>query len=202
MIILLSILEFGCGSLMFSYWMGLMLGKRLEEVRDGNPGAFNLGHAAGFKMGVVGATFDFMKGYFPLVYFLEKGYVTGNAIAIVAIAPILGHAFSPFLKFKGGKALATTFGVWSAITRFKASLTYAVILGILKLGERRYNRGKPSIPEIDAVLDLVGFGILGGLLFLSSVESYLLLLWMLNFAVLLYKRKNDMNIVLKAKMVK
>jgi len=37
---------------------------------------------------------------------------------------------------------------------------------------------------------------------LSSVESYLLLLWMLNFAVLLYKRKNDMNIVLKAKMVK
>ncbi|AEM79144.1 glycerol-3-phosphate acyltransferase [Thermoanaerobacter wiegelii] len=202
MIILLSILEFGCGSLMFSYWMGLMLGKRLEEVRDGNPGAFNLGHAAGFKMGVVGATFDFMKGYFPLVYFLEKGYVTGNAIAIVAIAPILGHAFSPFLKFKGGKALATTFGVWSAITRFKASLTYAVILGILKLGERRYNRGKPSIPEIDAVLDLVGFGILGGLLFLSSVESYLLLLWMLNFVVLLYKRKNDMNIVLKAKMVK
>ncbi|KHO63190.1 Glycerol-3-phosphate acyltransferase [Thermoanaerobacter sp. YS13] len=202
MIILLSILEFGCGSLMFSYWMGLMLGKRLEEVRDGNPGAFNLGHAAGFKMGVVGATFDFMKGYFPLVYFLEKGYVTGNAIAIVAIAPILGHAFSSFLKFKGGKALATTFGVWSAITRFKASLIYAVILGILKLGERRYNRGKPSIPEIDAVLDLVGFGILGGLLFLSSVESYLLLLWMLNFAVLLYKRKNDMNIVLKAKMVK
>lgn len=92
--------------------------------------------------------------------------------------------------------------MWSAITRFKASLTYAVILGILKLGERRYNRGKPSIPEIDAVLDLVGFGILGGLLFLSSVESYLLLLWMLNFAVLLYKRKNDMNIVLKAKMVK
>ncbi|KUJ90454.1 MAG: hypothetical protein XD37_1336 [Thermoanaerobacter thermocopriae] len=53
MIILLSILEFGCGSLMFSYWMGLMLGKRLEEVRDGNPGAFNLGHAAGFKMGVI-----------------------------------------------------------------------------------------------------------------------------------------------------
>jgi len=202
MIILLSLLEFGCGSLMFSYWMGLMLGKRLEEMRDGNPGAFNLGHAAGFKMGVVGATFDFMKGYFPLVYFLEKGYVTGNAIAIVAIAPILGHAFSPFLKFKGGKALATTFGVWSAITRFKASLTYAVILGILKLGERRYNIGKPSIPEIDAVLDLVGFGILGGLLFLSSVESYLLLLWMLNFAVLLYKRKNDMNIVLKAKMAK
>lgn len=98
MIILLSILEFGCGSLMFSYWMGLMLGKRLEEVRDGNPGAFNLGHAAGFKMGVVGATFDFMKGYFPLVYFLEKGYVTGNAIAIVAIAPILGHAFSPLFK--------------------------------------------------------------------------------------------------------
>ncbi|MGH2330816.1 glycerol-3-phosphate acyltransferase [Thermoanaerobacter mathranii] len=202
MIILLSIIEFGCGSLMFSYWIGLMVGKRLEEVRDGNPGAFNLGHAAGFKMGVIGATFDFMKGYFPLVYFFEKEYIAGNAIAIVAIAPILGHAFSPFLKFRGGKALATTFGVWSAITRFKASFMYAVILGILKLGERVYNKGKPSIPEIDAVLDLMGFCILGGLLFLSSIESYLLLLWILNFAVLLYKRKKDMNVILKAKMVK
>ena len=39
-------------------------------------------------------------------------------------------------------------------------------------------------------------------LFLSSVGSYLLLLWMLNFVVLLYKRKKDMNVVLKAKMVK
>lgn len=92
--------------------------------------------------------------------------------------------------------------MWSAITRFKASLTYAVILGILKLGERRYNRGKPFIPEIDAILDFVSFGILGGLLFLGSVESYLLLLRMLNFVVLLYKRKNDINIVLKSKMVK
>ncbi len=53
MIILLSIIEFGCGSLMFSNWIGRMVGKRLEEIRDGNPGAFNLGHAAGFKMGVI-----------------------------------------------------------------------------------------------------------------------------------------------------
>nr|WP_322785336.1 glycerol-3-phosphate acyltransferase [Carboxydothermus ferrireducens] len=36
----------------------------------------------------------------------------------MAVAPVLGHAFSPFLRFKGGKAMAVTFGVWSAIEKF------------------------------------------------------------------------------------
>jgi glycerol-3-phosphate acyltransferase PlsY len=37
-------------------------------------------------------------------------------LAPVMLAPILGHAFSPFLGFRGGKALASTFGVWTAVT--------------------------------------------------------------------------------------
>jgi len=197
MIVILGIIEFACGSMMFSYWLGIMAGKRLEEVRDGNPGATNLWYAAGFKIGIIGAILDFMKGYFPLVYFINKGYIREDAIVFIAIAPILGHAFSPFLRFNGGKALAATFGVWSAATHFKGSFMYAVILGILKLGERMYNKGKPSLPEVDAVLDLLGFVILGTLLVLGSFENYLLLLWLFNFIILLYKRKNDMVSFLK-----
>jgi glycerol-3-phosphate acyltransferase PlsY len=37
-------------------------------------------------------------------------------MAVVAIAPIVGHAFSPFLRFRGGKAVATTFGTWCGLT--------------------------------------------------------------------------------------
>ncbi|WP_026487429.1 glycerol-3-phosphate acyltransferase [Caldanaerobius polysaccharolyticus] len=202
MIIIPGLIELACGSLMFSYWLGLIVGKRLEKVRDGNPGAFNLWCAAGFKVGIIGAALDFMKGYFPLVYFIEKGHFSGNNIAVIAIMPILGHAFSPFLRFKGGKALAATFGIWSATTRFEGSFMYAVILGILKLAERMYNKGKPSLPEVDAVLDILGFVILGIILIMGNFESYLLLLWLFNFVVLLYKRKNDIAFFLRVKLAK
>jgi glycerol-3-phosphate acyltransferase PlsY len=47
----------------------------------------------------------------------------------VALAPVLGHVFSPFLGFKGGKAISAAFGVWIGLTLWKASLPG--ILGVL-----------------------------------------------------------------------
>jgi len=122
MILILFILKFFCGSLMFSYWIGLALGKNLKTVGDGNPGAFNLWRSAGYQWGLVGVALDFLKGYLPLVFLIQKGYVSGMEVALVAIAPILGHAFSPFMRMHGGKAIAVTFGVWSAVSGFQLSL--------------------------------------------------------------------------------
>ena len=50
----------------------------------------------------------------------------------IAIAPIFGHAFSPFLGFNGGKALATALGVWIGLTIWKVSLPAVVsaLIGI------------------------------------------------------------------------
>ncbi|MDN5363556.1 MAG: acyl phosphate:glycerol-3-phosphate acyltransferase [Eubacteriales bacterium] len=200
MVATLILIEFFAGSLMFSYWLGRLAGKRLEEVRDGNPGAYNLAHAAGFKWGVVGALLDFCKGYFPLVYFLQRGWVPARTLPFVAIAPVLGHAFSPFLKFKGGKALAVTYGVWSAVTSFQGSLVYAVTMGFGKLCERIYNWGKPSRPEIDAMLDIAGFIVVGFFLLAAGFASSLLQLWVLNFAVLVFKRKRDFSLLIKSKL--
>ncbi|WP_075860370.1 glycerol-3-phosphate acyltransferase [Carboxydothermus pertinax] len=203
MVILLAIIEFLCGSLMFSYWLGVMAGKKLEEVRDGNPGAFNLWCAAGYKVGFWGAFLDFFKGYFPLVYFFNRGYLDSEVtLAVVAIAPVLGHAFSPFLKFKGGKALAATFGVWSAVTSFKASFAYAVTLGFLKGLERIFYWGSPSLPERDAVLDILGFAFLGAFFLTGIFAGNLFYLWCLNFLLLFYKRKRDFAILLGKVRVK
>jgi glycerol-3-phosphate acyltransferase PlsY len=51
---------------------------------------------------------------------------------LIAIAPILGHVFSPFLGFRGGKAIATALGVWIGLTIWKASLAgvIAVMIGV------------------------------------------------------------------------
>ncbi|HBG76123.1 MAG TPA: hypothetical protein DDW86_04110, partial [Clostridiales bacterium] len=47
MIVLYVIVEYFCGSLMFSYWLARLVNRDLTKVGDGNPGAFNLWHAAG-----------------------------------------------------------------------------------------------------------------------------------------------------------
>ncbi len=57
-----------------------------------------------------------VKGALPVVLAYYVFDVAGWGLTVVMLAPILGHAYSPFLKFKGGKAIAVTFGVWTALT--------------------------------------------------------------------------------------
>ena len=51
----------------------------------------------------------------------------------IAIAPLLGHAFSPFLNWRGGKAIATTLGVWIGLTIWTVPLVGIILLVILSL---------------------------------------------------------------------
>lgn len=54
---------------------------------------------------------------------------------LIAIAPILGHRFSPFLRFRGGKAIAASLGVWIGLTIWRASLVGVIgtVIGITLL---------------------------------------------------------------------
>src|SRR5262245_6334513 len=114
------------GACMFSFWLGRIVRTNLQTVGDGNPGALNLWQAAGYRLGLAGVVLDFMKGYIPVLLYLQQGGGTLEQYGIffVAIAPVAGHAFTPFLRFRGGKAIAVTFGAWSAVTGFEASLAY------------------------------------------------------------------------------
>lgn len=197
MILLLTTIEFFCGSLMFSYWLGLAVNKDLKTVGDGNPGAFNLWHAAGYKIGIAGVFLDFIKGYFPLVIFISSGYAEGLKIIPIAIAPVLGHAFSPFLKFKGGKSIAVTFGVWSAVTRFKVSLAYAITLAILLAVVKLYRRGQPTSTETDAFMVVSGMVFVFVYLILRNFSNNIVLLWFINFLILVYTNKNKLQSFLK-----
>lgn len=193
MLVFIVLLEFFCGSLMFSYWLGKLFNKDITAVGDGNPGAFNLIQAVGFKIGVLGVILDFLKGYFPLVYFVENGYLTKSYIVVGAIAPILGHAFSPFLRFRGGKAIATTFGVWSATTRFRVSLFYAVVLALLFLIAKKLKHGGRTTTQEDAFMVVLGFTIVGAYLYLNNFSVYLLALWFLNLIIMIYKNKEKLS---------
>ena len=195
--ILFVVIEFLVGSLMFSYWLGIAVKSDLRLVGDGNPGAFNLWHAAGFKLGILGIFLDFMKGYLPLVILIECGFIKGLSIVPVAMAPILGHAFSPFLKFRGGKAIAVTFGVWSAITRFEVSFVYAVILAILLLIVKLLKSGKPVANEVDGFMVVAGMFALGIYLIIRAFPQYLIILWLCNLLLLTYTNKTKLHKLFK-----
>ena len=60
---------------------------------------------------------------------LRRG-ITDWSLAVIAIAPIAGHAFSPFLRFKGGKAIAVSLGIWCGLTLYQVPLVLGLILGI------------------------------------------------------------------------
>jgi len=198
MIILFISIAFLCGSLMFSYWLGLAVNKDITKVGDGNPGAFNLWHATGYKLGILGVFLDFAKGYLPIAIMMEQGFIDDSSVVQIGLAPILGHAFSPFMKFRGGKSIAVTFGVWSAVSRFKISIAYAIILAILLLIVKILNKGEHTTTETDGVMVVLGMYILGIYMIVNAFPDNFMILWLGNSIILTYKNKNKLYTFFKA----
>ncbi len=86
-----------------------------ETSRDGNPGAANVFMACGWKMGLFCLFCDMAKGFLPVFAALKRLPWTRWPIVLVMLAPALGHAFSVFWRFRGGKCIAVIFGEMIAL---------------------------------------------------------------------------------------
>jgi glycerol-3-phosphate acyltransferase PlsY len=113
----LLIAAFLSGSIPFSVWIGrLALRRDIREYGDKNPGSTNVFRAGGKGWGALAFLLDTLKSAVPVgVAYWFLG-INGLWMVAIAIAPVLGHAFSPFLKFRGGKAVAAAFGMWMGLT--------------------------------------------------------------------------------------
>ena len=111
----------------------MAIGVDVRKHGDGNPGAYNAFKAGNVFLGLITLILDISKAAAPvgLAYFNLN--IRGLSMFFIAIAPVLGHVFSPFLRFKGGKGLATVLGVWIGMTIWKASLSGVVFatIGVL-----------------------------------------------------------------------
>jgi len=200
MMIVATLLCFLCGSLMFSYWIGLLIKLDIRQIGDGNPGAFNLWSGAGYKFGLLGVALDFLKGYVPVLIIVSSGILTEEELIPVALAPVVGHAFSPFLRFNGGKALAVTFGVWSALTQFRVTLLYAIILGILFLVIRWIKGEERSTSEEDGLQTTMGFLLLSVYLLYAGYPIHIRWIWLGNFLILAWKIREALAQLIKDKV--
>ena len=131
---LLSVSAFYFGACPFSVWLGrYILSKDIREYGDGNPGAANVFRAGGYKSGYLAVILDVAKGVPFVVLAHSLLALPEAAVATVALCAILGHAFSPLLKFKGGKSIAVTFGVLLAMPQHDMLIVFALgmFLGFL-----------------------------------------------------------------------
>jgi glycerol-3-phosphate acyltransferase PlsY len=123
-VVLWTLVGFFLGSLPFSVWLGRLFARQdIRRYGDGNPGGANAWKAGGWQVGLPSILLDIGKGLVPVLLAQANG-IEGWGLVPVALAPIIGHAASPFLKFHGGKALAVSGGVWIGLIGLVAFLVY------------------------------------------------------------------------------
>ncbi|MGD8584936.1 MAG: glycerol-3-phosphate acyltransferase [Chloroflexota bacterium] len=134
MALLLSLGGFLLGAMPFSIWLGrLVAGRDIRAYGDHNPGATNVLRAAGFAPFALALLLDISKGALPVGLAYHVLGIQDWQIVPIALAPPLGHAFSPFLKWRGGKAIAATMGVWIGLTIWIVPLVGLILLVIWSL---------------------------------------------------------------------
>lgn len=125
------------GSIPFGYLAGKMNGIDLREHGSCNIGATNAVRVLGKKWGIPVFACDFLKGYLPLTYMIHHldGVITTLSTTDMAwvigtmFALIIGHTFTCFLKFKGGKGVATTGGCLIALSPIVGVVTILTWVG-------------------------------------------------------------------------
>jgi len=112
--ILFPLVGYLVGSIPFSYLLPKFKGVDVRRVGSGNIGGTNALRAAGPLIGWICMVLDGLKSFIPTLTVL---LATGNMklAAAVAIASVIGHDFPIYMKFKGGKGVASTVGVIFAV---------------------------------------------------------------------------------------
>jgi glycerol-3-phosphate acyltransferase PlsY len=131
---ILMIVCYFIGAIPFCYIIGKLAGgKKLTEIGDKNPGAWNLIFNVSKFWGVIGTILDVAKGYFS--FFLVFKFTDNWIIALLAgCACVLGHNYSPYLKFSGGKGIAAMLGFMLAVHPLTVpSFAIGVLFGLYVL---------------------------------------------------------------------
>jgi glycerol-3-phosphate acyltransferase PlsY len=126
---------FLCGSVPFGVIFARLRGIDLQKIGSGNIGATNAARALGKKMGVVVLLCDAGKAVAPILVarYLVHPPGTRWVEAAVGLGAVAGHMFPPWLRFHGGKGVATAFGVFLSIAPLPAGIAAAVWAGLYAL---------------------------------------------------------------------
>lgn len=163
-LLVVSVVSYLAGAVPYSYLAGkLFAGIDLRDHGSGNLGASNTFRLLGARVALGVLIFDIAKGFLPVFFapvYTPMGALPDHWLMLVAAfcAP-LGHMFSIFVGFKGGKGIATTAGAFLALTPIVLLVTFA-IFAIVFATKRIVSLGSIvgaiALPIVVFVLDKTG----------------------------------------------
>ncbi len=122
--IIIALVSYLFGSIPFGYlFTKILLKKDIRNVGSGNIGATNVLRTGNKSLGYLTLVLDIAKAVVPVIY-IKLNYP--DLVYISALCAFLGHLFPIWLKFKGGKGVATLVGILISI-----NIYYALIFGIV-----------------------------------------------------------------------
>jgi len=177
----------------------LFLNRDIREIGDNNPGGTNAWKMGGWKIGISSIFLDLSKAFVPVYCVINFTGIESWGISAVAVGSLLGNAFTPFLKFRGGKSLAVTGGIWIAISNGWLIIPVMISLATFHSLQRTH---------VWTII-LTMFVILSWVILRDSSTS-IIIFWLFNLNLIVLKHRNEiiegiiprnwlMNIVRKQK---
>jgi acyl phosphate:glycerol-3-phosphate acyltransferase len=137
--IALPALAYLLGSIPFSYLVARAKGVDVRKVGSGNVGATNVMRAAGRVAGLLAFVLDFAKGG-AAVLIAQAFARAGPLPALCAVAAVLGHMYPVWLRFRGGKGVATGVGAFVPLVPAAAGAAF-LVFGLMLLATRYVSLG-------------------------------------------------------------
>lgn len=117
--LILCLIAYLAGSIPFGLILFKLAGKGdVRKSGSGNIGATNVMRSGGKALGIATLLLDALKGFVP-VFCARQANWAPEAVSLIALAAVLGHIYTPWLKFQGGKGVATALGV---VLAYKAAM--------------------------------------------------------------------------------
>ena len=126
------VVGFLTGSVPFGLIFARLHGKDPRNYGSGNIGATNIVRVLGKKWGLITLVADVLKGFLPVLWASVSGIDT-IYLALTGLCAVAGHCFSVFLKFRGGKGVATAVGVFIALCPKSVAVAAVVFFIVLRI---------------------------------------------------------------------
>jgi glycerol-3-phosphate acyltransferase PlsY len=126
------LLGYAAGSIPFGLLVGRLKGVDVRRAGSGNIGASNVGRVLGKPYGILVFALDLAKGALPVFLVQRFGWPAADRTLgvpldhYVGIATVLGHMFPVWLRFRGGKGVATALGVFLVLATHATLIAFVV----------------------------------------------------------------------------
>ncbi|KAF0190072.1 MAG: acyl-phosphate glycerol-3-phosphate [Desulfobulbaceae bacterium] len=136
------------GAVPFGLLIGRLVGADVRMAGSGNIGATNVGRVLGKKLGILTLLCDVTKGFLPVwaaAHLLPSSSANRELIVVsCGLAAVVGHMFPLYLRFKGGKGVATALGVFLALS------PWSILISVLVFAAAVAGSGYVSVGSLAA----------------------------------------------------